>query len=628
MVRIPWWQCGTLEKVPDEDLDTLQGSLTRGPTSRMPAARDPLDDEGERYAVGAQLARGGMGEIRLAHDTRIDREVAIKLMHPEQRDHATVARFFREAHIQGRLEHPSVVPVHDLGVDAFGNPYFVMKRLAGTTLAEVLAKRGTDAAVRKKWPRRQLLARLVDVCLAVEFAHTRGIVHRDLKPANIILGDFGEAYVLDWGLARVIDDLTPSRTLRVSAPEDGKTAAGTLLGTPGYMPPEQIRSPTVESSADVYALGCILYEILTGETALPSGIKAIDATLAADCHRPSVRFPEVAIPELDDVCAQATAADPKARPKARTVADAIQAYLDGDRDLARRRELARTHATRARDALLQAGDEARAIAMREAGRALVLDADNADAQGVIARLLLEAPNVLPEQARVEVNHDRAVTRQAMLSAIWRGYICIALTTLTLFLLPVRHPAMAWTLFVLTIGASATSYIAALRPLPMRHPIFLVMVGFNTLCLAAGCIILGPFLLMPVFLVGALTGSLIPAFGFRWPVIVGPQLLGYVAPLVLEWTGVLPSTYRIDSGGIVLAPWVVDLQPSMTSVLIVIATLVMTLLMTMMIMKQRGAQDVAQDRVHAHTWHLRQLVPRGTASQRRLSTGESMSRSRS
>ena len=606
----------------DDEADTLDGTLSRGPTASMAVPEDPAGGSGKRYELGKELGRGGMGEVLLAQDTRITREVAIKLMRPEQRDPASIARFFREAQIQGRLEHPSVVPVHDLGVDAHGNPYFVMKRLAGTTLADVLAQRSIDQAVRAKWPRRQILARFVDVCLAIEFAHTRGVVHRDLKPANIMLGDYGEVYVLDWGVARVIDAgrAPGSITGPFSKPDAAQTVAGALLGTPGYMPPEQVRDAAVGSHADVYALGCILYEILTGATALPSGMAALEVTLAAECHRPSVRFPEVAIPELDDICAQATAAAATDRPTARVLADAIQAYLDGDRDLARRRELARTHATRAREALDEVGDGARAIAMREAGRALVLDAGNEDAQTVLAHLLLETPNVLPQEARDEADRERAVARQALLASSWRGYLFVAVITLTAFLLPVSHPSIVLTELALLLGACATTYFAARRPLGMRSWRFLVIVGFNTAALACGCIILGPFLLMPGFLVTALAGSLIPPYGFRWPTIVVPQLLGFIVPVVLEWTEILPATYRIDHG-LVLTPWVLGVSPSIASALLFIATLTQTLLMSVMMATQRRAQDSAQDRAHAHAWHLRQLLPNGPARKRRPATGE-------
>ncbi|MBL9015334.1 MAG: serine/threonine protein kinase, partial [Myxococcales bacterium] len=151
------------------------------------------------YRLGNLLGRGGMGDIVLGHDSLIGRDVAIKQMRSEQPTTDQVSRFLREARIQARLEHPSIVPVHALGTDEAGLPYFTMKRLTGTTLAEILAKQDPP-------PRPRLLRILVDVCSAVELAHARGVVHRDLKPSNIMVGDFGEVYVLDWGLARIVDE--------------------------------------------------------------------------------------------------------------------------------------------------------------------------------------------------------------------------------------------------------------------------------------------------------------------------------------------------------------------------------------------------------------------------------------
>ena len=152
----------------EDDLQTQPAAATLVTHGSSPRLVAPSSDR-DRYAMGEQLGRGGMGEVRLAHDVRIDRDVAVKLMRPDMRDDASTMRFFREARIQGRLDHPAIPPVYDLGVDEHGSPYFVMKRLTGTTLYDVLAGH-PDAA---KWPRRQLLAKLVDVCLAVELAHSR-----------------------------------------------------------------------------------------------------------------------------------------------------------------------------------------------------------------------------------------------------------------------------------------------------------------------------------------------------------------------------------------------------------------------------------------------------------------------
>jgi serine/threonine-protein kinase len=603
--------------VTDDDAPTLQGSLARGPTSRQQAIDEPMIPDDERYDLGKQIGRGGMGEVRLAHDIRIDREVAVKLMRPEQRDPDTIARFYREARIQGRLDHPAVAPVHDLGIDAQGNPYFVMKRLTGTTLAEVLEGRAKDPVIREKWPRRQLLAKFVDVCLAVEFAHTRGIVHRDLKPANIMLGDFGEVYVLDWGLARVIEDSRRSRPI-VPLPGDsggGHTAVGSVLGTPGYMPPEQIRNPSVDGRADVYALGCILYEILTGHAALPSGMEALDATLDAPCHRPSERFPELSIPELDEICARATAAERHARPTAREVGDAVQAYLDGDRDLARRRDLARHHARRAQEAFAITGDEARAKAMREAGRALVLDPNNVDAQGVLAHLLLEAPDQIPDIARTEADLERAVTRQAVMVWMWRGYAALVALMLGLFALPIRHIAPIIIGQLLIVATAVTVFVASRRPLPIKSPIFLLILWLNTGSLACGALIFGPLMIVPIYLVGSIAGGLSQPIGYRWPHVAIPHTLAFLVPLGLEWLGVLPSTYHLDHG-LVLTPWAIDVEGPVAAILIVTSILSQVAIISVMLVMQRVSQDRAQDRLHAQTWHLQQLLPRRTTSRKR------------
>src|SRR3569833_1971555 len=190
------------------------------------------------YQIGELIGRGGMGEGVVAQDQRIGREVAVKRIRAQKPSHDAVERFLREARIQARLDHPAIVPVYERGAD--------------------------------KAPIHPLLRAFADVCLAIQLAHTRGVVHRDLKPSNIMLGDYGEVYVLDWGVARVISDRSrsthPMQTLDVEARaaiEDG-TTAGAILRTPGDMPPEQIKGVAVGPSADVYALGAILFEILAG----------------------------------------------------------------------------------------------------------------------------------------------------------------------------------------------------------------------------------------------------------------------------------------------------------------------------------------------------------------------------
>jgi serine/threonine-protein kinase len=322
-----------------------------------------------------------------------------------------VSRFVREARIQGRLQHPAIVPVHDLALDSNGHPFFVMKALQGETLASVLSNKRTG----RPRSRAELLRAFIDVCLAIELAHTSSVLHRDLKPGNIALGDFGEVYVLDWGIARILghdpdtlDDVPPEHAKLGSDAHPVRaslqTMPGAVLGTPGYMAPEQLRGePDVGPATDIYALGCILFEILAGEplharsTALQTTAQGVDA-------RPSLRAPGREVPpELDAICVRATALHANERfATARALANEVQRYLDGDRDVARRRELARTALLEARQSLERSSDQDRRDAMRAAGRALALDPESTEAAELVSHLVLAAPSKIPDELEAEL----------------------------------------------------------------------------------------------------------------------------------------------------------------------------------------------------------------------------------
>ena len=211
-----------------------------------------------RYAVSGEQARGGLGRILQAHDLRLDRTVAVK--EPLYGGLEVEARFIREALITARLQHPAIVPVHDLGRSEGGKPFYVMKMVAGRSLAEVLRERRSLAE------RLALLPSLIAVADAMAYAHAHGIVHRDLKPSNVLIGPFGETVIVDWGLAA---DLNPTRSAgavssayQIATSE--LTTAGTVMGTPEYMPPEQAQGKSVDERADVYAIGAMLYQLLSG----------------------------------------------------------------------------------------------------------------------------------------------------------------------------------------------------------------------------------------------------------------------------------------------------------------------------------------------------------------------------
>lgn len=233
-------------------------------TKAAPPASNPESDfpllEHEWYRRGPEVARGGLGRIIAAEDERLGRTVALKEL--ISRDPKAEGRFVREAKITARLEHPNIVPIHEAGRWPDGGRFYAMKLVDGKTLSEALAEAQTREA------RIALLPHLIDVCDAVAYAHTRGILHRDLKPANVMVGQFGETLLIDWGLAKDLSDpdeeTTPSPDDWADARSGGETSDGIVVGTPPYMPPEQARAATLDERSDVYALGAMMYQVLSG----------------------------------------------------------------------------------------------------------------------------------------------------------------------------------------------------------------------------------------------------------------------------------------------------------------------------------------------------------------------------
>lgn len=239
----------TLSYVHRDVEDTLPAPVTAsaGRTVRLAAPRTPTGrarlGAGERFTCVASLGEGGEGEVWRARDRDLDRDVAIKRPHGAS-SHQLVA----EGRVAGALEHPGIVPVHDVGVDEAGQPYLVMRYVDGTSLAqivELLARGDHEAHALHCFERRMTIFR--KVCEAVAYAHARGVVHGDIKPANILVGRFGEVFLTDWGVARRIGD----------------GASGTVSGTPAYMSPEQARGAAVDARSDVFSLCATLYELLT-----------------------------------------------------------------------------------------------------------------------------------------------------------------------------------------------------------------------------------------------------------------------------------------------------------------------------------------------------------------------------
>jgi serine/threonine protein kinase len=255
-----------------------------------------------KYRVTTALARGGMGTIYLADDTELNRQVAIKVLNATDATPDLRERMFREAQIIARLEHPGIVPVHDVGVLPDGRVFYAMKYVRGRRLDEYAAE--TDSL-------RDRLRKFQAACDAVAFAHAHGVIHRDLKPQNIMIGSFGEVLVLDWGVAKILrqhepaseaDTLLLPRKNGNHKPDDAiaGTMDGTVIGTRHYMSPEQARGEIdrLDERSDVYSLGAVLYFLLTNQS--------------PGATRPRAANPQVSKP-LEAICLRAMSPETDAR---------------------------------------------------------------------------------------------------------------------------------------------------------------------------------------------------------------------------------------------------------------------------------------------------------------------------
>ncbi len=255
--------------------ETLEGTP---PGEGMVRVKSIADAGGstDRYTRTKLHAEGGLGMVWMARDQAIGREVALKELRPKRNaDPRLWARFLEEARITGQLEHPSIVPIYELAEDPeTGRPYYTMRFIRGGTLTDACAAYRQARAEGKDDPLtfRSLLTSFVGICQAVAYAHSRGVIHRDLKGQNVVLGDFGEVIVLDWGLAKVIGRPDDAEAAPIAAADDDRSAHETLdgqvFGTPAFMPPEQALGlvDQIDRRSDIYSLGAILYEILAGRS--------------------------------------------------------------------------------------------------------------------------------------------------------------------------------------------------------------------------------------------------------------------------------------------------------------------------------------------------------------------------
>jgi formylglycine-generating enzyme required for sulfatase activity/serine/threonine protein kinase len=321
-------------------------------------------DPGARYEVKGELGRGGMGLVLEVWDTDLRRALAMKVLRRDggprpgsSSASENVVRFLEEAQITAQLDHPGIVPVHELSVDSEGRVYFTMGRVRGQNLKELVQELHARAAAGGEWTLTRMVGVILKVCETMAFAHAKGVVHRDLKPTNVMIGRFGAVYVMDWGLAAVkgreesahdirlrsSPDVTLSEvsTDRSGADEDTVDAPlvtldGAVIGTPAYMAPEQARGEIerVGPLSDVYSVGAMLYQILTGRApyVAPGMRVSAHTLLALVINGPPEPVEALArVPgELQAICARAMARRPEERyPDMQAFAADLQAYLEG-----------------------------------------------------------------------------------------------------------------------------------------------------------------------------------------------------------------------------------------------------------------------------------------------------------
>ncbi len=305
----------------------------------------------ERYSVEGDIGEGGMGKVLNVYDQDLRRRVAMKVLREEVRDPRAIRRFFEEAQATGQLEHPNIAPVYDLGIDKTRGVYFTMKLVRGRNLREIVRDLSIGRIeTRKHFTLTRLLQILQQVAMGIHYAHVRGVIHRDLKPDNIMVGDFGEVLVMDWGLAKIVDrssdlEASDNELVHSSRRESGEhTIQGTISGTPHYMSPEQARGWTdeIDQRTDIFGLGALLYEILTYHPPYEGGSSRDVIAKAGACQivPPHIRAPRSTIPKsLEEICNKALSASKLERyPDAMSFHEAIQIFLDGTLESERRRE--------------------------------------------------------------------------------------------------------------------------------------------------------------------------------------------------------------------------------------------------------------------------------------------------
>ncbi|PRP89953.1 Serine/threonine-protein kinase PknD [Enhygromyxa salina] len=646
------------------DGKTLAWPRGQGPTVTTDIEMPAVIDFAGRYSEQGLLGEGGVGTVSLHEDRQIGRHVAVKRLLPragQPLEPAQARRFVQEARVQAQLEHPAVVPVYDLGVDRGGEPWFSMKRVSGVTLAEVV-DRLAAGEVDESWSRRRLLTALSQVCLAVDFAHERGVLHRDLKPENVMLGDYGEVYVLDWGLAKEFGQararppsasqepvLPPLASARAGVLVEGKeqkprcgqphasvgdtalgeratrdgarggsagsqaTNPGVIVGTPGFMPPEQIRGLPLAPTADVYALGAILFELLTLEPLQP--IDEVPAMLRSALEgvelRPSIRAPARDLPpELDAIVVRALDPDPARRyPSARALNEAIEAFLDGQRDVELRSKLARAHAREAAGLLDSGEPGGRRQAMQAIGRALALDPNDRGAMTILHRILTQPPSQRPPAVARALELSAATQRGSAARVASLAYLSILLFLPLLFWAGIRDLAAALPFFIAMLIAGAISHFGNRDGKVSERTVTAVMIVSN-IGIACTTTLFGALILLPAIAAVQATAFALTFTDWRRFTAVAAAILAVVVPLALELGGVTEASYQFGPEGMLVRPRAMVLTETTAIVFLALGSFGSIVIGAVTVAKVHAALLRAEEQLHTYAWQLQQLLPDG------------------
>lgn len=324
------------------EFQTLAAGSPRDPYSTQGAAQTQATDQGGRFKVLRLYQKGGLGRVSIALDEELHREIALKEILPAHADsEENRSRFVREAEITGALEHPGVVPVYSLGQFGDGRPFYAMRFIRGSNLQVAIEDyhEHADDSEESQLKFRSLVATIIHVCQAIEYAHSRGVLHRDLKPGNIMLGDYGETLVVDWGLAKTREDGFTDSSLAppVQPSKRGSsttTQVGRVVGTPAYMSPEQAagRLDALGPTSDVYSLGATLYHLITGQVPFSGSEEEVLGNVQMG-RFPRPRAVNRRVPRpLEAICLKAMARLPEDRyQSSREMAEDLERFMGDER---------------------------------------------------------------------------------------------------------------------------------------------------------------------------------------------------------------------------------------------------------------------------------------------------------